>query len=340
MSETSTRASQSSQSGADSHTHETVTLYSVNGLHEGNTDWLGHLLPRFTAQTGITVQYVENHSRDTVDQLSKERSATRADVVITLPPFMQMAAEDGLLDSYKPAAAENLSPRDKHPDGKYCILIRDYPNLIYNSSLLEPPPASYTDLLNPRFSGRIQYSKPGWSGAGTALLLQVFHVFGGKRPGLDFLKKLQANSLDPTAHTSELGGMVNKGQLLVANGDVQTNFAQYADYPNIQVLFPAGPDGKKYVFELSYHIALVKNAPNSVNGKQLIEYLLGEEAQKKVSAMALGLPARTDIDSDDENFRRLTAMLEGIEIWQPDWTSIIKTLDDDVAAYERAVLAK
>lgn len=340
MSQTSARASRSTRTAADADAHETVTLYSVNGLHDGNTDWLGDVLPRFTAETGIRVQYVEDHSRDTVDRLSKERSETRADVVITLPPFIHMAAEEGLLDSYKPSAADCLSPRDKHPDGQYCVLIRDYPNLIYNGSLLETPPASYTDLLAPRFFKKIQSSKPGWSGAGTALLLQVFHVFGGREPGLDFLKKLQANSLSPSAHTAGLGQMVNEGQLLVANGDVQTNLAQYADYPNIRIFFPAGPDGKKRVFELSYYIALVKNAPNSANGKKLIEFLLGEDAQRKVSAMAFGLPARTDIDSDDDNFRRLTAMLKGVEIWEPDWTSVIKTLDDDVAACEQAVLAK
>jgi 2-aminoethylphosphonate transport system substrate-binding protein len=339
MSQTSANASKHDQAPDGSDARESVTLYSVNGLRDGNTDWLGDLLPRFTSRTGISVHFVENHSRDTVDLLSKERAATLADVVITLPPFMQMAAEEGLLEAYKPAASKNLPSRDKHPAGLYCALVRDYPDLIYNKALATPAPTSYSDLLAPRFRGKIQYSKPGWSGAGTALLLQVFHVFGGRTTGLEFFRKLQANCLEPTAHTAGLGEMVNNGELHVANGDVQTNFAQYAANPNLQILFPKGPDGRTRVFELSYYIGLARNAPHRANGEKLIEFLLGEEAQSKVSALALGLPVRGDIVPADENFRLLTAMLKGVEIWEPEWTSIIKSLDDDVAAYDRTVLS-
>ena len=314
---------------------EIVTLYSVNGLHGGNTNWLGVLLPDFTDKTGINVRYVEDHSRNIVDLLNREKGHARADVVITLPPFIHMAAQGGLLEYYKPVAADHLAPIDDK--FMYNVLIKNYPNIIYNKSMLKPPVA-YTDLLASNFVHKVQYSKPGWSGAGTALLLQVFHAFGGKKGGLEFLRKLQANCLYPCDHTSGLEVMVNNGELLVANGDVQTNVAQCVDNPNIQILFPAAPDGKKYVFEFSYYVSLAKGAPNDANGRALIEYLLGKEAQKKVSLIAQGLPAHNDIVPNDEKFARLTAMLEDVELWKPDWNRIASVLDEDVAAYDKAVL--
>ena len=78
-------------------------------------------------------------------------------------------------------------------------------------------------------------------------MLQAFHAFGSKQAGLDYLKKLQVNNLGPSASTGKLTALVNKGELYVANGDMQMNMAQSADNPNIRVFFPTGPDGKTTV---------------------------------------------------------------------------------------------
>jgi 2-aminoethylphosphonate transport system substrate-binding protein len=61
------------------------------------------------------------------------------------------------------------------------------------------------------------------------------HSYGGKDAGFEFLKKLQANNVGPSASTGKLTALVNKGELYVANGDVQMNMSQMADDPNIRV---------------------------------------------------------------------------------------------------------
>jgi len=111
--------------------------------------------------------------------------------------------------------------------------------------VLKEAPATYEDLLDPKFKQKLQYSTPGQAGDGTAMMLQAFHAFGSKEKGLDFLKKLQANNLGPSASTGKLTALVNKGELYVANGDMQMNTAQSADNPNIKIFFPAGPDGRR-----------------------------------------------------------------------------------------------
>ena len=118
-------------------------------------------------------------------------------------------------------------------------------NFIYNSEALDEAPKTYADLLDPKFKGKIQYSTPGQAGDGTAVMLQVFHAFGSKDAGFAFLKKLQANNVGPSSSTGKLTALVNKGELYVANGDLQMNMAQMAQNPNIQVFWPAGPDGKR-----------------------------------------------------------------------------------------------
>jgi 2-aminoethylphosphonate transport system substrate-binding protein len=314
-----------------------VTIYAADGLHDGNPSWFGNQFAAFTKATGIKVQYIEAGSSGVADRIAKEKSNTQADVLVTLPPFMQRAAAEGLLQPYTPKDAAMLQARDKDPKGLYVALINNYPNFIYNASALKEAPKTYEDLLDPKFSKKIQYSTPGQAGDGTALMLQAFHAFGSKEAGLAYLKKLQVNNLGPSSSTGKLTALVNKGEIYVANGDLQMNLAQMRDNPNIRVFFPAGPDGKRSVFSLPYYIGLVANAPNAANGKKLIDFLLSMPAQQEVSSVAQGFPVRTDVHPTDENFKKLNAMLEGIEIWSPDWAAVLNDLKADVAAYNKAI---
>lgn len=313
---------------------EVVTIYSVDGLHDGTPSWLGNQFEAFTRATGIEVQYVEAGSSGVVDRVAKEKSNTQADVLMTYPPFIQKAAADGLLEPYVPKDANKLGNHDKDPNGMFVAVVNNYPNFIYNSDVLKSPPATYEDLLDPKFKRKIQYSTPGQAGDGTAFMLQTFKTFGGKDAAFDYLQKLQVNNLGPSASTGKLTALVNKGELYVANGDMQMNLAQSAENPNIKIFLPAGPDGKKSVFPIPYFIGLVKGGPEQENGKKLIDFLLSEAAQKEVSTVAMGLPVRSDVKPDDENYKKLHAMLDGVEIWSPDWGSVLADLKGDVARYK------
>jgi 2-aminoethylphosphonate transport system substrate-binding protein len=314
-----------------------VTIYAADGLHDGNPSWFGDQFAAFTKATGIKIQYIEAGSSGVADRIAKERSNTQADVLVTLPPFMQKAAADGLLQPYTPTDAGKLAAADKDPKGLYVVMMKNFPNFIYNASALKEAPKTYDDLLDPKFRKKVQYSTPGQAGDGTALMLQAFHAFGSKEAGLAYLKKLQVNNLGPSASTGKLTALVNKGEIYVANGDMQMNLAQMRDNANVRVFFPAGPDGKRTAFPLPYYIGLVANAPHADAGKKLIDWLLSEAAQKEISSVALGIPARTDVHPTDENFKKLNAMLEGVQIWYPDWDQVLKDLPADVAAYNKAI---
>ena len=317
--------------------NDVVTLYAADGLHDGNPSWFGDQFAAFTKATGIKVQYIEAGSGGVVDRVSKEKSNTQADILVTLPPFMQKAAAEGLLQPYTPADSDKLEAADKDPKGLFVVMMKNYPNFIYNASVLKEAPKTYDDLLDPKFRKKVQYSTPGQAGDGTALMLQAFHAFGSKEAGLAFLKKLQVNNLGPSASTGKLTALVNKGEIYVANGDMQMNLAQMRDNPNVQVFFPAGPNGKRSAFALPYYIGLVANAPHAANGKKLIDFLMSEAAQKEISSVAQGFPVRTDVHPTDDNFKKLNGMLQGIEIWHPDWAQVLSDLPADVAAYNKAI---
>jgi 2-aminoethylphosphonate transport system substrate-binding protein len=311
---------------------DVVTIYSADGLHDGKNSWFETEFDAFTKATGIKVQYIEAGSGGVVERVAKEKSNPQADVLVTLPPFIQRAESQGLLQKFKPAAASQI---DGGADS-YQPLVNNYLNFIYNASALKEPPKSFDDLLDPKFKGKIQYSTPGQAGDGTAVMLQVIHAFGGRDAGFDFLKKLQDNNVGPSSSTGKLTALVNKSELLVANGDLQMNMSQMQDNPNIRVFWPTGPGGERSTLALPYYIGLVTGAPNEDNGKKLIEFLLSKDAQSTVSSVAIGLPVRKDVTPTDANFTKLKEALSGVTVWTPDWSGVLKDLSDDVARWHKA----
>ena len=312
---------------------DVVTVYSADGLHDGSPNWYQTQFDAFTKVSGIKVQYVEGGSGVVVDRVAKEKSNPQADLLVTLPPFIQKAAADGMLEPYKPADIDAIPAASRDPNGLWYPLVNNYFCFIYNGSALQAAPKTWDDLLDPKFKGKIQYSTPGQAGDGTALMVLTFQAMGSKQAGFDFLKKLQVNNVGPSSSTGKLAAKVNKGELYVANGDVQMNFAQMADNPNLRIFWPADAKGQRITLPLPYYMGLVKGAPHAANGKKLIDFLLSKQAQDSVSSLARGIPVRSDVKPTDANFVQLNKFLEGVTIWTPDWEAVLRDLSTDVAKW-------
>jgi 2-aminoethylphosphonate transport system substrate-binding protein len=315
---------------------QVVTIYSADGLKDGDVSWYGTQFDAFTKATGIKVQYIEGGSGGVVQRIEKEQSNPQADVLVTLPPFIQKAVADGAVQPYKPKDFDKVPAASKDPAGNYTALVNNYLTFIYDSAALSAPPASFEALLDPKYKNKIQYSTPGQAGDGTAVMLQVIHAFGGKEAAFKYFRELQTNNRGPSASTGKLTALVNKGELYVANGDLQMNLDQIKTNPNVKIFFPAGPNGKRSTFALPYYVALVKGAPNAENGKKLIDWLLSKAAQETLPDVALGLPVRTDVKPAGANADAITAALKGVEIWTPDWKQVSDDLSKDAARWHDA----
>ena len=308
-----------------------VTVYSADGLHDGDNSWYQSQFAAFTKATGIKVQYVEGGSGAIVERLAKERTNPQADVLVTVPPFIQRAAKEQLLATFTPQGSAQIPGAND----RYAPLVNNYLTFIYNSQLLKSAPASWQDLLDSRYKNKLQYSTPGQAGDGTAVMLQAFHSLGGNDAGFEYLGKLQANNVGPSASTGKLTALVNKGELYVANGDLQMNLSQMARNPNVKIFWPADDKGERSALALPYTIGLVQNGPNSENGKKLINFLLDKPAQSSVSARSWGLPVRSDVAPDDANFKAAKAALDGVKSWEPNWDDVAVSLSADIARWHK-----
>ncbi|WP_405491789.1 2-aminoethylphosphonate ABC transporter substrate-binding protein [Nocardia sp. NBC_00511] len=317
--------------GSDSSGGKTVTVYSADGVG----DWYKSEFAKFKDQTGISVNLVELGSGEVVSRVEKEQSNPQADVVVTLPPFMQKADKSGLL---APSGVDTSAfpATDKDAKGDWVTLAGNYLCFIANPSV-EAAKVTWDDLLKPDYKGKIQYSTPGQAGDGTAVLVLLQQLMG-KQGALDYLGKLQANNVGPSSSTGKLQAKVDKGEILVANGDVQMNLATIKEQGSkFSVFFPATADGKQSTVALPYLMGLAKGAPHSDAGKKLMEFLLSADSQKTLTD-AFAVSARTDLKDAAAPAGTVSpaTVVKNVEIVHPDWNTVLDSLDADVAAYTKA----
>lgn len=311
----------------------TLTVYSADGLGS----WYKTQFDKFTKDTGVNVNLVEAGSGEVVSRVEKEQSNPQADVLVTLPPFIQKAEKSGLLQA-SGADTTGIAPEQVGPGGNYVPIVDNALSFIANPGA-EPQPNTWDDLLKPEYKGKLQYSTPGQAGDGTAVLVLLQHLMG-KQQALDYLTKLQANNVGPSSSTGKLQPKVSNGELLVANGDVQMNLGSIKDDGSkFNIFIPATPDGTKTTVSLPYVAGVTKGAPHADDAKKLVAFLVSEDVQKTVGPDALGIPVRTDLAKAAEQAAEPNTpagVLQGVTVWVPDWNTVLTDLDTDVAAYQKA----
>lgn len=311
---------------------QTVTVYSADGL----ATWYDTTFAAFTKDTGISVDVVEAGSGEVVSRVEKEQSNPQADLLVTLPPFIQKAAASNLL---QPSGVDTTGiPADQvGPDASYLPIVGNALSFIANPSAA-PKPTTWDDLLKPEFKGKLQYSTPGQAGDGTAVLILLQHLLG--KPGaLDYLSRLQVNNVGPSSSTGKLQAKVSNGELLVANGDVQMNLGSIKDDGStFDVFVPAAADGTKTTVSLPYVAGVTTGAPHADEAKKLLAYLISEGVQQTVATDALGIPVLASVMPASKESAANTAagVLADTTVWVPDWNAVLADLDADLAAYQKA----
>ncbi|MCB0933445.1 MAG: 2-aminoethylphosphonate ABC transporter substrate-binding protein [Mycobacterium sp.] len=311
----------------------TVTVYSADGLGA----WYFSQFYKFTKLTGIEVNLVEAGSGEVVSRVEREQSNPQADLLVTVPPFIQKAEQSGLLQTVG-IDTSGIEASLIDPGGLSVPIVENALSFIANPEA-NPQPTSWNDLLKPQFKGKVQYSTPGQAGDGTAVLVLLQHLMG-KRGALDYLAKLQVNNVGPASSTGGLQPKVSNGDLLVANGDVQMNLGSLRNYGSkFNIFFPAMPDHSRTTVSLPYVAGLTKGAPQRDGARKLLAFLISDDVQTTVGPEAFGIPVKESIAKSSRltDPKGPTALLSGAQIWVPDWTAVLSELDADIAAYQKAI---
>ena len=252
----------------------------------------------FEAKTGIKVVMVKEGTTKVRGRLRAEKEKPKGDVWYGgggIIPFMA-AAEEGLLEPYKPAGYEDLPEKRgnlilRDPDFQWvgmCVIALGY---AYNPQILPPEeaPKTWDELTDPRFKNQIEMWDPGVSGTAMLFLdstLMRFKNRGqGEEAGWEWLKaywqNLKRYTVEGKPAFNVARGSVSIGihfeHQVLEFIEEQAGGSVAGGSDNIRWYLP--PDSPVSVDP----ICLIKNGPNPENAKQFIDFVMSKEGQKIVN---------------------------------------------------------
>jgi iron(III) transport system substrate-binding protein len=191
---------------------------------------------------------------------------------------MPILKERHELSEYTPANASALLPAFKSlsdPGFSYITNAARY-FLIYNKNLVKPEdaPKAWTDLLDPKWKGRVATGHPAFSGCtGTwALGLKKVH-------GWEFFEKLAKNNPRIGRSAADPMTLINAGECLVAVGPANNAYASIDRGNPIGINHPT--DGLVLCVTPS---AIPAHPPHPNAAKLFMEWLLSPEYARMVAA--------------------------------------------------------
>ncbi|MFM0322384.1 2-aminoethylphosphonate ABC transporter substrate-binding protein [Caballeronia glebae] len=303
-----------------SHAADAVVLYTGDGLENLYRD----VLPAFEKKEGVKVNIVTAGSGEVANRAIVEKDSPKADVLVTLPPFIQQAQQGGLLQPYQSVNYKNVPAIGKAQDGAWSTFVNNYFSFAINPEVTKTAPKTFADLLHSNYSGKIAYSNPATAGDGLAVIILTSALMGEDK-AFEYLKSLEPSAKFHTKGTGYLNVLLSRNEIAFANGDLQMALDDAANGGlSIKPSFLSRKAGEApSTFQFPYVIALVKGGPNPAAGKKLIDYLMSSDVQSKVPDI-YGIPARADVPLAGKNGDAVKQAISGVKLIPVDWNEVLR----------------
>ena len=250
------------------------------------------MVPRFEKKTGIKAEVIKAGSGDIINRANAERANPQADVIWSIGGE-QLEASSDLLANYIPVGYDKIESAFKV--GKNWLPYTAIVNVfVVNKNLLKQSqyPRTWKDLARVDLKGRISSARADKSGSSYMQLATVLTIYGDK--GWDVYKPILKNFV-LSGSSSAVPRFVNDGEAAVGI-TLEDNAYKYVQGGGpVEIIYPedgtvAAPDG----------IALVKNGPNSKNGKLFIDWALSKETQEFLVQEMGRRPIRNDVSASGD----------------------------------------
>ena len=161
-----------------------------------------------------------------------------------------------------------------------------------NTDIVKPEEIrSLTDLLNPKWSGKIGYLDPRTPGAGSSMW-----SFLWKLKGEDYLKKLAGQKLFLSRDQRVLAESLARGKIALVAGLSYYSFLPFAK-AGLPVKSVSISRDEIYVSGGSGNVAIIKGAPHPNATKVFVNWFLSQEGQEVYSRAMGQATRRLDVDT-------------------------------------------
>src|SRR5213594_2243469 len=227
---------------------------------------------------GVKCNYVRTTAQVAYQRLSQDMKgglAIASVISSTDTSHHGKMKKDGWLQAYRPKNLSELIDSFKafnDPDDQFLATAAGLVLINYNSSLVadKDAPKKWTDLLDPKWKGKISIGHPGFSGYVGTWVVQM-----RKSYGWDYFKKLEVNKPRIGRSINDTVTMLNARESWVAAGPSATTLISKDKGNPVAIAYPE--DGAILMISPS---GIMKNAPAPSTAKLFIEYLLSKDANE------------------------------------------------------------
>ena len=228
---------------------------------------------------GIEMPLDNKNSGQTLAQLIAERASPIADIAYYGVTTGIKAAEEGVVQAYKPTDFDTIPDGLKDPEGRWFTTHQGTLGFFVNVEALgdAPVPACFEDLVKPEYDGLVGYLDPSSAFVGYAGAVAVNRALGGDLtnfdPAIDYFRKLAEN--DPIVPKQTAYARVVSGEIpILFDYDFNAYRAKYDEDGEFEFVLPC-----EGTIVVPYVQSLVANAPHEENGKRILDFILSDEGQ-------------------------------------------------------------
>lgn len=230
---------------------------------------------------GVELVYNDLGSAATVVTLDKSKNRPQADTAYYFASSALDAAQQGLVESFKPVNFDKLPEPLRDKSGQWFTIHTLDVAFLVNTKLVKDVPLSWADLLKSEYKNAVVYQDPRSTGQGQVVAFAAAFGNGGNmddvQPGIDYLGKLtKAGNVLRTVGTTPYAQFL-KGEIPIWIGYENDGLkAKYVDGmgDDIAVVIPSEASAAA-----PYAISLVKNGPNPNAGKLWLNFIMTEKGQ-------------------------------------------------------------
>lgn len=225
---------------------------------------------------GITVQVERTGSERLFQRLAQERASKifTADVLDATDQALFVTwKKQGILEPYVPAELMKYPASERDPDGAYANIRFTLMPIAYNTNLVKPDdaPKGFTDLLEPKWTGKIVKAHPSYSGGIVTSTFQTVNAIGWQ-----YFEKLGKQKVLQVQSSTEPPKKLSLGERAVS--------ADGLEYMQIQLKESGAPIALVYPKEGTPFIpsceGIAKNAPHPNAARLFISFMFSRETQQ------------------------------------------------------------
>ncbi|UYZ14419.1 extracellular solute-binding protein [Brevibacillus sp. WF146] len=259
------------------------------------------VLPKFKEKyPNIEVEPMEMGAQQILERVRAEKANPQADFWWGgTQSALSTAAEEGLLEPYKPTFADKIPDLYKDPQDRWYgeMLLPEV--IMFNSQALkkEEAPQDWDDLLDPKYKDKIVIRNVLPSGTMRTIYAAMIYRQGPDTPekGYEWLKKLDANTKEYTQDPTQLYLKLDRQEGVISLWNLQDVLIQ-SKQNNHPYDFVYPKSGAPILVD---GVGIIKGAKNMDVAKKFYEFLFSPEIAAQLAKERYQFPSRTDISKDE-----------------------------------------